>query len=92
MSQYTNITGQGTTTVKPAAGVLRGINYNTPVATSVITIWDSLTASGAKIGTYTVPAGPQPSSLSFGPNGLNFNVGLTIQTATASSDITVIWE
>lgn len=92
MSQFTNITGQATTVVKNAAGVLRGININTPVATETITIFDNTSAAGTKIGTITVPAAPVPVSLTYGANGLNFNTGLTIVTATASSDITVIWE
>jgi len=87
--QYTNITGQATTVVKPAAGILHAIILNNPVAAAVITIWDSLTASGSKIGTITVPAAPQPVALRY---DLNTNTGLTIQTATASSDITVIYE
>jgi len=87
---YSNITGTGTTTVKPAPGILHAICFNTATATEVITIWDSLSAAGTKVGTITLPAGPtQAYCVRY---DVNLNVGITIQTATASSDITVIWE
>jgi hypothetical protein len=59
---------------------------NTPVATETVQIYDSLTAANAKIGLITVPASPVPVCL---PYNVNFQIGLTIVTATASSDITV---
>jgi hypothetical protein len=86
---YTNITGQATTVVKPGAGILHSVCFNKPVATEVVTLYDSLTATGAVIGTITVPSSPMPVCL---PYNANFQLGLTIVTATASSDITVTWE
>ena len=86
---YTNITGQTTTTPKPASGFLHTVCLNTPTATSVITMFDNTAASGTKIGTITVVASPQPYCFIY---NVSFNVGLTIVTATASSDITVSWE
>jgi hypothetical protein len=86
---YTNITGTGTATLKPGPGFLQNVCFNSPVATEVVTLWDSLAASGVKIGTITVPASPMPVCL---PYNVSFNVGLTVQTATASSDITVAWQ
>ena len=83
---FQNITGQATTTVKNSAGILHSITFNNPVATSVITIFDNTTNSGTKIGTITVPASPQPVTLTY---DVAFWTGLTIVTATASSDITV---
>jgi len=88
--QYVNITGTGTTAaIKSGSGILRRVIVNTPVATSVITLWDSLTASGAKIGTITIPASPQPFALAL---DAAFAIGLTVQVATAASDLTVTFE
>ena len=87
---YTNITGQTTTVVKPGPGVLHAICFNNPTATEVITLFDNASAaSGTKIGTITVPANPQLGCLTY---NVNFNVGLTVLTATASSDLTLAWE
>ena len=83
---FVNITSQTTTLVASGPGELCRIVLNNPVATSVITIYDSLTATGTKIGTITVPASPQPSELDY---FCAFTTGLCIVTATASSDITV---
>lgn len=86
---YLNITGQATTTVKSVPGVLHAITFNNPVATSVVTIYDNTTNAGTKIGTITVPASPMPVTLLY---DVNFGTGLTIVTATASSDITVSYQ
>ena len=83
-----NITTQTTTVVKSAPGVLHAITLNNPVATSVITIYDNTAASGTIIGTITVPASPQPLTLRY---DATFSTGLTVKTATASSDITVLY-
>ncbi len=85
---YSNITGQATTVVKSGAGLLHALTINTPVATSVITIYDNTAASGTKIATITLPG----TLLQEGPYTATYNVsfstGLTIVTGTASSDIT----
>jgi hypothetical protein len=86
--EYANITGQATTTLKSSRGVLHAVTFNNPAATAVVTIWDSLSAAGNKIGTITVPASPQPVTFHY---DVSFWTGLTIQTATASSDITVAY-
>jgi hypothetical protein len=83
---YLNITGQATTPVRTGPGVLHTVCFNNPTATEVITLWDSLTAAGTKIGTITIPASPQPVCLVY---DVAYGTGLTVQTATASSDITV---
>lgn len=85
-SSYLNITGQATTVVKTGAGVLNLLTFNNPVATSVVTIFDNTAGSGTKIGTITIPASPQPLTIIY---DVRFSIGLTIVTATASSDITV---
>jgi len=86
---YSHINSNGTTTIKPAPGWLHALTLNNPVATSVITIYDSLSGSGTVIGVITVPSGQGIVSL---PYECSFNVGLTIVMATAASDITVSWE
>ena len=83
--RYLNITGQATTTVKSGGGVLHTICINTPAATETITIYDNTAASGTKIGTITVFASTNPC-LTY---DINFTTGLTLVTATASSDLTV---
>lgn len=86
---YLNITTTATTAVKATNGILHTITVNKPVASSVITIYDSLAASGTVIGTITLPA----SLVSEGPYSAIYDVyfltGLTIATATGASDITV---
>ena len=83
--RYLNITGQATTTVKSGGGILHTICVNTPAATETITIYDNTAASGTKIGTITVFASTNPC-LTY---DVNFTTGLTLVTATASSDLTV---
>lgn len=83
---YRNISTQTTTVCKVGPGMLHSITFNTPVATSVITVFDNTAASGTTIATITVPASPQSYTLIFDSR---FSTGLTILTATASSDITV---
>jgi len=85
--QPLNITGQATTVVKAAPGVLHTITFNKPVATATVTIYDHPSAaSGTKIGTITVPASPQPVTLAY---DVNFQKGLTIVTGVADEDITI---
>lgn len=84
---YVNITGDATTLVRTGNGVLHTLCFNNPTATEVITIYDGIAAaSGTKIGTITIPSSPQPSCMLY---DTVYGVGLTIVTATASSDITV---
>lgn len=85
----TNITTQTTTLLKTGPGVLHSLTINTPVASSVITIYDNTSAAGTKLATITLPA----TLLQEGPYtaiyDIAFTVGLTVVTGTASSDITV---
>lgn len=83
--KYLNITGQATTTVKSGSGILHTICVNTPAATETITIYDNIAASGTKIGTITVYASTNPCMT----YDVNFTAGLTLVTATASSDLTI---
>lgn len=85
--QYNNITGQTTTLIRTGNGVLHTLCFNNPTATETVTIYDGTSASGGtKIGTITVPASPQLGCLVY---DVAYGAGLTIVTATASSDITV---
>lgn len=85
---YANITAAAptTTTLRTTAGILHTITFNKPVATAVVTVYDSTDATGATIATITVPASPMPVTLTY---DVAFNTGLVITTATAASDITV---
>lgn len=85
---YLNITGDATTTVKSGAGTFSRLVLNAPTATEVITIYDNTAGSGTIIGKITIPASPQPVSIEF---GVAFATGLTIVTATATSDLTVVY-
>ena len=84
--QYLNITGQATTLIRTGNGVLHTICFNKPVATETVAIYDGVSNAGTLIGTITVPASPQPGCLLY---DVAYGAGLTIVTATASSDITV---
>lgn len=87
---YVNITAAAptATVIKSGQGVLHTITLNNPTATAVITIYDNTSAAGTVIGTITVPASPQPVTLTY---DATFNTGLTINTATAASNITVTY-
>ena len=88
---YKNITTDTTTDVKASAGFLHSVVINTPVASSVINIYDNTAASGTLIGTITLPA----TLLNQGPMTALYDVafatGLTVKTATGASDITVTY-
>ena len=85
--QYINITTQTTTLIRTGNGVLHTVCFNKPTATGTVAIYDGITAaSGTLIGTITVQTSPQPGCLAY---DVQYGTGLTIVTATASSDITV---
>lgn len=88
---YKNITTAATTLVKSGDGTLHALVINTPVASATITIYDNTAASGAKIGTITLPA----TLLAQGPISalydIDFTIGLTVVT-TGTSDLTVSWQ
>lgn len=86
---YNNITSQTTTVVKNAPGFLHTITFNKPTATAVVTIYNNTAASGSDlVGTITVPASPMPVTLTY---DVWMDVGITVKTATADSDITVTY-
>lgn len=83
---YSNITGQATTVVKGSAGFLRSITLNKPTATTTIVLHDAVSATTPIIGSITIPSSPMPVTLIY---DIAFNVGLTVVTGTADSDITI---
>lgn len=82
-----NITTTTTTLVKTGAGFLYTITFNKPVATGTVEIDDAVTNTNSK-GIVTTPANPQPVTLTY---NMEFLTGLSITTATAAQDITVVY-
>lgn len=86
---YSNITTNATTTVKSGAGTLHSIVVNTSGATDTITVYDSTTGSGTKIGTINSAATPGATLI----YDVAFATGLTLVTAgTTPPDITVTYK
>lgn len=83
-----NITGASPTTtlIQSGQGILHTITFNKPVATGVVTVYDNTAGSGTVLATITVPASPQPVTLTY---DLTFATGLTIVTSVVAQDITV---
>lgn len=84
---YTNITTDTTTSILSGPGVLGGVCINAGASGETITIYDSLTGSGTKVGTITLAA---TSGGCFNYNAF-LTTGLTIVTAVAAADLTIIW-
>lgn len=82
-----NITTQTTTLLKTGPGTLHTLDY-TATASGTITIYDGISAGGTKLRTITTPATLLQSEVNKVLD-LEFIVGLTIVTATASQDIVV---
>lgn len=90
-TSYKNITAATTTTLKYSPGRLRNISINqTNLNTGDVTIYDSIVAAGAIIGTIGIPksASAVPATVSF---DCPFHNGLTIVTS-AACNITVVYE
>jgi hypothetical protein len=85
--QYSNITTSTTVTLKSGQGNLHSFCVNTVGTTSTLVLWDSLTASGTKIGSWTT-VGQGCFIID-----ANFRIGLTVVTAGGSpADLTVVWQ
>jgi len=74
-ADFSNITSDATTLVKSGAGSLACITVNGGTM-GAITVYDSLTAAGTKIGTVASPVAGMVL-----PYGVRFKTGLTIVTA-----------
>lgn len=85
---YNNITSQTTTTVKSGAGFLHAINFNKPLASGSVVIYDNTAGSGTTIGSILFPAVLLTDVSTYAYNVL-FGTGLTIVTSGATQDITV---
>jgi hypothetical protein len=88
---FNNITTATTTTVKSGAGTLHAIVFNTIVASATVTVYDNTTATGTKIGTYTLPStitSDNPFEILY---DAAFATGLTIVTSGAT-DITALYK
>lgn len=84
---FANVTTNTTTTVKGSVGILHAIVINTPGTTETITIFDSTTGSGTKIGTITPTAA---GTILYDATFVN---GLTVVTAgTTAGDYTILWQ
>lgn len=88
------VAGQATTVVKSGVGTLYAIILNSKAtATNVTTVYNNTAASGAVIGVLDAVGGNSDTSITYGPAGMAFTVGLTINTATANGgDMTVVWK
>lgn len=85
-----NIAGAATTLVKSGRGSLVGIVVNKAVASGVITVYDSLTATGTKLATITNPGTLVHSQISLDFHNIDFATGCCVVTS-AADDITVIY-
>jgi hypothetical protein len=84
---FLNITTDATTTVFSGPGVLGAVCVNTTASTETITIYNNTAGSGTKLGTITLGTS---SGGCFAYNAY-LSTGLTIVTAVAAGDLTVIW-
>lgn len=89
-NKFKNIAGAATTPIKSGRGSLFGITVNKAVASGVITVYDSLTATGNKIATITNPGTLTQNQFDLEYHNIEFAVGLTIVTS-AADDITVVY-
>lgn len=87
-----NITGQTTNVIKVGRGRLGKVTFNKPLATSVVTITDGVlvanVVTGTVIATITIPASPMLATFDY---DVEFQNGLIVVQATASSDLTVTY-
>lgn len=84
---YRNLTANGTTLAKTGAGTLKRIVVNTAGTTSTITVYDSVTGSGTKIGTASSLLAQ--ASIDY---DVDFTNGLTVVAAGLTpADITVVY-
>lgn len=84
------INSASTTVVKSGSGFLHSITILTPIASDSITLYDSTTASGTKLGTKAFPATLTDDGETFildtlFQNGLTINVSSTVGTVNGSN-------
>lgn len=88
-NSYKNIVGAATTVCHTGRGHLAGIAINRPIAGATITVYDSVTGSGTKLATITLPATLLEDAKSIPYFDIEFTTGLTVVTTGANLDITV---
>jgi hypothetical protein len=84
---FTNITTDATTVMLSYPVVLGSVCINTGASGETITIYNNTAGSGAKVATITLTAS---SGGCFNYNAY-LSTGLTIVTAIAAGDLTIIW-
>lgn len=93
--QFSNISTLATTVLKYGPGNLHSIVINTlPTSTGTVTLYDNTAGSGTPIAVITLNKATQASNIpaSVDYRGLAFSTGLTVVTAGAAPNITVIYE
>ena len=80
------LSATGVTVVKDSPGILHSIILNKPVATTTIALCDNASTATGTFGVITIPASPQPVTLTY---DTIFDKGLVVDIGTAASDITV---
>jgi hypothetical protein len=91
MASYTNITEQGTFTLKAERGRLMRVVLNKATANGVVTVYDSTDGSGVTVATITSPAALLQSHTVLTYKA-ELQVGLTVVTSGANQDVTVMWD
>lgn len=87
---FLNITTATTTTVKSGQGYFARLVVNKHVASGVITMYDSTSAGGTKIGTITEGGSLLADPPIHAEYGLFFSLGLTVVTS-AAEDLTFVY-
>lgn len=84
---FLNITTDATTTVYSGPAILGAICVNTTASGETITIYNNTSGSGTKVGVITL------GTSSGGCYNYNsyLSTGITIVTAVAAGDLTVVW-
>lgn len=98
-NKFSNLVGNGTTTVKSGNGVIRGVSINNDNTGGEVVIYDNTAGSGTKIATIQMgtPSGGLLSSTGLrGPTYLamvaEFTTGLTVvRSGSNTNDITIYY-
>jgi len=86
---YVHIAGSAATVCKFSGGMLHKIIVGKGVNNATITIWDNTAASAPIISILQLPNSTTPTAIEY---NAPFYTGLTVQSSSASTDITVIYE
>ena len=78
--------------VKETAGYLKGVVINTPLADGVISLYNNGSGASTPIAVITQPSTLLSDTSTRVDYDLAFNSGLTVVTAGANQDITIIYK